>query len=303
MFSASDTPSCARGFSAFGGEPYADETVVYRGLSLPCASFGAELTPLPFDAFEPSSDSLEPSSPKCISGAFHAAPLCPCIIRGAPSPKALRSTILDYIRAQGEVEVKVSEKRDVLKAKVLIFIDSTQEVLGIAIRIRAGAEGATAEWRRYSGDALQFHRFFLQVKDAVEAPGGKDAAQVKEAVDALTLPPACLEDAVASAQMMPEENAAALARSLPHLDASEVAKLPSYAGVVQEWLAAADVRVVGPACSLAKRICEVDSACAPALLAIAVERAEIALDEAPMPAAQFELLRPRLLLRLAARLA
>ena len=62
MFSASDTPSCARGFSAFGGEPYADETVVYRGLSLPCASFGAELTPLPVDAFKPSSDSLEPSS-------------------------------------------------------------------------------------------------------------------------------------------------------------------------------------------------------------------------------------------------
>jgi len=40
-----------------------------------------------------------------------------------------------------------------------------------------------------------------------------------------------------------------------------------------------------------------------ALLAIAVQRAEIALDEAPMPAAQLELLRPKLLLRLAARLA
>jgi hypothetical protein len=299
MFSASDTPSCARGFSAFGGEPYADETVVYRGLSLPCASFGAELTPLPFDAFEPKSHSLEPSSPK----TFNAAPVGPCVIRGAPSPKALRSAILDYIRTQGEAEVQLSEKRDVLKAKVLIFIDSTQEVLGIAIRIRAGAEGATAEWRRYSGDALQFHRFFLQVKDSVEALGGAGAAQVKEAMDALTFPPACLEDAVACAQMMPEENAAALARCLPQLDAGEVAKLPSYAGVVQEWLAADDVRVVGPACSLAKRICEVDSACAPALLAIAVQRAEIALDEAPMPAAQLELLRPKLLLRLAARLA
>merc|ERR1719261_2059776 len=123
-----------------------------------------------------------------------SAPVGPCVIRGAASPKALRSAILDYIRAQGEAEVQLSEKRDVLKAKVLIFIDSTQEVLGIAIRIRAGAEGATAEWRRYSGDALQFHRFFLQVK---------------EAMDALTFPPACLEDAVACAQMMPEENAAA----------------------------------------------------------------------------------------------
>jgi hypothetical protein len=301
MISASDTPRCAGGFSAFGGDPYADETLVYRGFSLPCASF-AELTPLPFDAslslMEPSSHSLKPSSPK-----FNAAPVGPCVIRGAPSPKALRSAILDYIRAQGEAEVQLSEKRDVLKAKVLIFIDSTQEVLGIAIRIRAGAEGATAEWRRYSGDALQFHRFFLQVKDSVEALGGAGAAQVKEAMDTLTYPPACLEDAVACAQMMPEENAAALARCLPQLDAGEVAKLPSYAGVVQEWLAADDVRVVGPACSLAKRICEVDSACAPALLAIAVQRAEIALDEAPMPAAQLELLRPKLLLRLAARLA
>jgi hypothetical protein len=301
MISASDTPRCAGGFSAFGGDPYADETLVYRGFSLPCASF-AELTPLPFDAslslMEPSSHSLKPSSPK-----FNAAPVGPCVIRGAPSPKALRSAILDYIRTQGEAEVQLSEKRDVLKAKVLIFIDSTQEVLGIAIRIRAGAEGATAEWRRYSGDALQFHRFFLQVKDSVEALGGAGAAQVKEAMDALTFPPACLEDAVACAQMMPEENAAALARCLPQLDAGEVAKLPSYAGVVQEWLAADDVRVVGPACSLAKRICEVDSACAPALLAIAVQRAEIALDEAPMPAAQLELLRPKLLLRLAARLA
>jgi hypothetical protein len=294
MISASDTPRCAGGFSAFGGDPYADETLVYRGFSLPCASF-AELTPLPF---EPSSHSLKPSSPK-----FNAAPVGPCVIRGAPSPKALRSAILDYIRTQGEAEVQLSEKRDVLKAKVLIFIDSTQEVLGIAIRIRAGAEGATAEWRRYSGDALQFHRFFLQVKDSVEALGGAGAAQVKEAMDALTFPPACLEDAVACAQMMPEENAAALARCLPQLDAGEVAKLPSYAGVVQEWLAADDVRVVGPACSLAKRICEVNSACAPALLAIAVQRAEIALDEAPMPAAQLELLRPKLLLRLAARLA
>jgi hypothetical protein len=294
MISASDTPRCAGGFSAFGGDPYADETLVYRGFSLPCASF-AELTPLPF---EPSSHSLKPSSPK-----FNAAPVGPCVIRGAPSPKALRSAILDYIRTQGEAEVQLSEKRDVLKAKVLIFIDSTQEVLGIAIRIRAGAEGATAEWRRYSGDALQFHRFFLQVKDSVEALGGAGAAQVKEAMDTLTYPPACLEDAVACAQMMPEENAAALARCLPQLDAGEVAKLPSYAGVVQEWLAADDVRVVGPACSLAKRICEVDSACAPALLAIAVQRAEIALDEAPMPAAQLELLRPKLLLRLAARLA
>jgi hypothetical protein len=301
MISASDTPRCAGGFSAFGGDPYADETLVYRGFSLPCASF-AELTPLPFDAslslMEPSSHSLKPSSPK-----FNAAPVGPCVIRGAPSPKALRSAILDYIRAQGEAEVQLSEKRDVLKAKVLIFIDSTQEVLGVAIRIRAGAEGATAEWRRYSGDALQFHRFFLQVKDSVEALGGAGAAQVKEAMDTLTYPPACLEDAVACAQMMPEENAAALARCLPQLDAGEVAKLPSYAGVVQEWLAADDVRVVGPACSLAKRICEVDSACAPALLAIAVQRAEIALDEAPMPAAQLELLRPKLLLRLAARLA
>jgi len=299
MISASDTPLCAGGFSAFGGDPYADETLVYRGFSLPCAGFGAELTPLPFDPFEPKSHSLEPSSPK----TFNAAPVGPCVIRGAPSPKALRSAILDYIRTQGEAEVQLSEKRDVLKAKVLIFIDSTQEVLGIAIRIRAGAEGATAEWRRYSGDALQFHRFFLQVKDSVEALGGAGAAQVKEAMDTLTYPPACLEDAVACAQMMPEENAAALARCLPQLDAGEVAKLPSYAGVVQEWLAADDVRVVGPACSLAKRICEVDSACAPALLAIAVQRAEIALDEAPMPAAQLELLRPKLLLRLAARLA
>ena len=39
-------------------------------------------------------------------------------MRRALTPQALRSNIVDYIRAQGEAEVQLSEKRDVLKAKV-----------------------------------------------------------------------------------------------------------------------------------------------------------------------------------------
>jgi hypothetical protein len=283
---------------------------VYRGFSLPCASFNVE-TPtagisIPFLGFD-SKITERSSTPRILDASTQAAPVGPCIIRGvALSRKALRSNIIERIRKEGEAEVHLSEKHDVLKAKVQIFVDSTQEVLSMAIRIRAGSDGATAEWRRHSGDALQFHRFFLQVKDAVdvfaETPSRRDTTfECFEAASAFPL--ASLEDAIATAQVVPEEAAAALARSIPHVDASEVAKLPRYIRIVQDWLMATDVRIVGPACTLAKHICEVDRTCAPILMEIAVEQAEMALDETPVPTAQLDLLRPRLLLRLAARLA
>lgn len=309
MISASRPFRC-RSFTAFDGDLYADETPVYRGLSLPRVSASATSNGAP--AVYASETASGPLAGFGLSPwinalpAFPSAPVCPCIIRGAVPPKALRSTIVDYIRTQGEADVQLSEKRDVLKAKVQIFVDTTQEVLGIAIRIRAGTDGATAEWRRHSGDALQFHHFFRQVKEAVEVQG--ETPLVREIGSASfdlasIFPVTSLEDALAAAEVMPEEAAAALARSIPHVDASEVKKLPRYIRTVQDWLTATDVRVAGPACSLAKHICQVDRTCAPALMATAVEQAEIALGEAPaMPPGQPDL-RPRLLLRLASRLA
>jgi hypothetical protein len=304
----------------FDGDPYGDEAPVYRGLSLPSASFTA-LSPssglstpcASFNAGVPTCGLLnafdfELSSTARISGASYSAdPVSSCIIRVvALSPKALRSSIIEHIRMQGEAEVQLSEKHDLLKAKVQIFVESTQEVLGMAIRIRAGSDGASAEWRRHKGDALQFHRFFLEVKDAVEAPPVTPSGRAKTSKcfqAASNFPVTSLEDAIATAQVMPEEAAAALARSIPDVDASEVAKLPRYIGLIQDWLMATDVRVVGPACSLAEHICKVDRTCAPTLMETAVEQAEMSLDETPIPTGQLEMLRPRLLLRLAARLA
>jgi hypothetical protein len=320
MISASNEafPLCTVGSTgAFDGDPYGDdEAPVYRGFSLPCASFREETVtsglnlPCFKDAGAPTTGHLngfdfELSSTARICGtAFLSDTVSPCMIRSvALSPEALRSRMIDHIKQQGEAEVQLFEKHGVLKAKVHIFVDSTQELLGMAIRIRAGSDGATAEWRRYSGDALHFHRFFRQVKDAVECLAGS-LSEGSECFDAaLGFPVTSLEDAIATAQVVPEEAAASLARSIPHVDASEVAKLPRYVRVVQDWLSATDVRIVGPACSLAKRICEVDSTCAPTLLEIAVQQAEMALDETSSPEGQLALLRPRLLLRLAARLA
>jgi hypothetical protein len=220
----------------------------------------------------------------------------------------LRSAILARVRALGEAEVQLSEKRDVLKAKVQIFVESTQEVLGLAIRIRAGTEGATAEWRRHSGDALKFHHLFVQVKDAIEAHGRTNSV-IEKALDsfedAFIFSGMSLEDAIATAEVMPEEAAAALARSIPHIDASEVAKLPRYIRTVQHWLTATDVRVLGPACTVATHLCMVDKTYAPVVMAIAVEQAELALgggDDLD-GSGGLDLLRPRLLLRLASRLA
>merc|ERR1719240_598513 len=234
----------------------------------------------PLDGIRPL-DGFELASPARVSGAaIHSSPVSSSLIRAALSPQLLRTAVLERVRALGEAEVQLSEKRDVLKAKVHIFVESTQEVLGIAIRISAGADGATAEWRRQSGDALQFHRFFVQVKNAIESHGGSNSSRGKtsECFDyASVFSDTSLEDAIATAQVMPEEAAASLARSIPHIDASEVAKLPRYIRIVEHWLMSTDVRVVGPACSLAKHLCEVDSTHAPTVMAIAVEQAELAL--------------------------
>lgn len=276
----------------FDGDIYADDDSVCRGLSF--AQFDAPSI-LRFSGVDSwgvtledaaKEDALTPSDFGSVSGN-------PLTVYSQRRVEQLRARFVELLGLEGECCVRLSEKAGVLKAKVQLFVDSAQTVVSLTIRTSAVQGGSKAEWTRGRGDSVVFHRLFR----AVTAEAGEDSAerQLEGALD-LLCPKTSLPDAFEGAQSVPEETVASLARYINTLSSDEVASLPRFATDVLTWLESTDVMIVGPACSIAKRLCAVDERKAETFLATAVQQAELAAAD------ENHLLRARLLLRLSSQL-
>jgi hypothetical protein len=287
------------------GDIYADDDVVCRGLSLAqfsVASSAQIFCPAEVDCWDISSDAeaygIAPMYPmgKMPSPADNGS-VHPLTVYSQRRAEQLRARFVELIGLEGECSVRLSEKAGVLKARVQLFADRDQAVISLTIRTMAVQGGSKAEWARSRGDALVFHRIFRKVKAAERAESPPADLDHLQGVPCLLCPKTSLIDAFEGAQVVPEETVASLARYIKTLSDDEVESLPRFATFLVAWLESTDVMVVGPACSIAERLCAVDDGHAEAFLAVAVQQAEM------IPADDKHVLRARRLLRLASQLA
>merc|ERR1719333_1276020 len=163
-------------------------------------------------------------------------------VQAGGTPESLRERLVELLREEGEVVVTRKEKPGVWKAKVQLFSDERHEALTIGLRVQAGLapHWATAEFRRYRGDAVLFAAV---LEGAPSPPAPPPALGTVGPADVLAL--------LQLAEVCPEDAVAQLARVLDRLDDQAVQDLQVD---VAAWLASSHVGVVGAACAVASRI-------------------------------------------------